>query len=152
MTLQRPAIDGLAGGVTISEAIQTTVISFAALRRLRFKRISREAGVAARTAVAALGVAAISYQHELDFDLRSRCLLLPAHGPRIELLKRDGSSAEVVRVTRKCVAEMLAESAAHASDLGIPWAEEAVRLQPAPKLLELIRRSRKVSVAESAGG
>ena len=41
--------------------------------------LSREAETAARTAVAALGVAAIAYQYENDFDLRSRCLLLPTH-------------------------------------------------------------------------
>ena len=35
------------------------------------------------TAVAALGVAAIAYQFEMDFDLRSRCLLLPTHPPAV---------------------------------------------------------------------
>ncbi len=55
------------------------MISFAALRRLRFKGFDLGAETAARTAIAALGVAAIAYQHETDFDLRSRCLLLPTH-------------------------------------------------------------------------
>ena len=32
-----PSIDSLAGGVTISKAVQTTVLSLAALRRLRFR-------------------------------------------------------------------------------------------------------------------
>ena len=62
------------------------MISLAALRRLRFPRHGRDAEIAARTAVAALGVAAIAYQHELDYDLRSRCLLIPEHPPRIELV------------------------------------------------------------------
>ena len=61
-----PTVDTEAGGVTIGKALQTTVISFAALRRLRFKGFGREAETAARTAVAALGVAAIAYQHETD--------------------------------------------------------------------------------------
>ena len=91
-----PSIDAQAGGVTISSALQTTVLSFAALRRLRCKGYPREAETAVRTALAALGVAAIAYQYEMDFDLRSRCLLLPAHPPRLELLRRDGSSGEVV--------------------------------------------------------
>ena len=66
-----PSIDAQAGGVTISIAQQTTLLSFAALRRLRFKGFSREAETAARSAIAALGVAAIAYQYEIDFDLRS---------------------------------------------------------------------------------
>ena len=146
-----PLIDAQAGGVTISRAIQTTVISLAALRRLRFKGFDREAATAARTAVAALGVVAIAYQHEVDFDLRSRCLLLPAHLPRLELLKRDGSSDEVVDVSRSAAARMLEESASHARNAGIPWSLDEIRLEPAPKLLELIERSHKVAATEPRG-
>ena len=145
-----PSIDAQAGGVTVSSALQTTVISFAALRRLRCKGYSREAETAVHTAVAALGVAAIAYQHELDFDLRSRCLLLPTHPPRLELLHRDGSAGEVVEVDRASSARALREAAEHASAAGIGWETGEVRLVPAPKLLELIRRSRKQSVAEPA--
>ena len=142
-----PSIDDLAGGVTISHAVQTTVISLAALRRLRFKGLGRDAESAARTAVAALGVAALVYQHEADFDLRSRCLLLPTHLPRLEMLKRDGSSDEMGSLDRQTVAAILAESVSHASSAGIPWESGEMRLEPAPKLLELIARSRKVAVA-----
>lgn len=142
-----PSIDGQAGGVTISRAVQTTVISLAALRRLRFRGLGRDAESAARTAVAALGVAAIVYQHEADFDLRSRCLLLPAHLPRLELLKRDGTSDEVTVVDRSTAADILAASVSHAASAGIPWEAGEIRLEPAPKLLELIARSRKVAAA-----
>ena len=142
-----PSIDAQAGGVTISKAQQTTVISFAALRRLRFKGFDREAETAARTAIAALGVAAIAYQFENDFDLRSRCLLLPTHPPRLELLGRDGSASEVVDVDRTAANAILSAAAAHADASGIGWETGDVRLTPAPKLLELIRRSREVTVA-----
>ena len=142
-----PSIDGLAGGVTISRAVQTTVISLAALRRLRFKGLGRDAESAARTAVAALGVAAVVYQHEADFDLRSRCLLLPTHLPRLEILTRDGSSHEMGPADRPTAASVLAESVSHAANAGIPWESGEIRLEPAPKLLELIARSRKVAVA-----
>ena len=143
-----PSIDTEAGGVTISNAQQTTVISFAALRRLRFKGHDREAETAARTAVAALGVAAIAYQYENDFDLRSRCLLLPMHPPRLELLGRDGSADDAVDVDRNTATEILAVAAAHASAAGIGWETDEIRLTPAPKLIELIRRSRKLSATE----
>ena len=148
----RPSIDAQAGGVTISGALQTTVISFAALRRLRCKGHSREAETAVHVAVAALGVAAIAYQYEMDFDLRSRCLLLPMHPPRLELLRRDGSPAEVVEVDRASSARILEDAASQARAAGIGWETDEIRLVPAPKLLELIRRSRKVSATEPAAG
>ena len=143
-----PSIDAQAGGVTISSAVQTTVISFAALRRLRCKGHAREAETAMHTAVAALGVAAIAYQHEMDFDLRSRCLLLATHPPRLELLRRDGSPGQVVDVDRSTSAQILEDAAVHARAAGVGWETRELRLVPAPKLLELIRRSRKVSATE----
>ena len=142
-----PSIDAEAGGVTISQAVQTTVISLAALRRLRFPGHSREAETAARTAVAALGVAAVAYQHEMDYDLRSRCLLLPDHPPRLELLGRNGSPAETVDIDRSAAAVLLDQAAAHADELGIGWETKEIGLIPAPKLVELIKRSRMVSAA-----
>lgn len=142
-----PTIDAQAGGVTISRAIQTTVISFAALRRLRFKGMSRAAEAAARTSVAALGIAAVTYLHEMDYDLRSRCLLLPTHEPRLELLNRGGMPSQGVTVSRESVITLVEEAAARARSAGIGWCEEEVRLEPAPKLLELLRRSRKAAAA-----
>ncbi len=143
-----PSIDVQAGGVTISNARQTTVISFAALRRLRFKGHKRSAELAARTAVAALGVAAIAYQYENDFDLRSRCLLVPTHPPRLELLCRDGSVGEVSDLDRSTATDILSAASDHATETGIGWDKRDIRLVPAPKLIELIRRSRKTAVID----
>ena len=144
-----PSIDTQAGGVTISSAMQTTVISLAALRRLRCKGHSREAETAMHTAVAAIGVAAIAYQYEFDFDLRSRCLLIPTHPPKLELLCRDGSPSEMVEINRTISARILESAAEQTRAAGIGWERNRIRLVPAPKLLELIRRSRKASVSES---
>ena len=146
-----PSIDSLAGGVTISEARQTAVLSLAALRRLRFGGKSREAAVAARTAVAALGVAAIAYGHEADHDLRSRCLLIPQHVPAIEIVGRDGESPETVGVDRESAAQLLSEASALAERSGIAWEKAEIALTPAPKLVELLRRSREVSAREPVG-
>lgn len=145
-----PLIDVRAGGVTISKALQTTVISFAALRRLRFKDFDRDAEVAARTAIAALGVAAVAFQYENDFDLRSRCLLLPTHSPRIELLSRDGSTSEVVDMDRSAASEILSAAADHVTTTGLGWETGEIRLVPAPKLIELMERSRRAAAAEPA--
>lgn len=147
-----PSIDSASGGVTISSAIQTTVISLAALRRLRFAGKSRSAEAAARTAIAALGVAAIAYQHHMDYDLRSRCLLIPEHAPHIELVGRDGAAPEVVTVDPNGAAAILVEAAAQAARAGIGWETDETKLVPAPKLVELIRRSRQVSALEQPSG
>lgn len=146
-----PSIDAQAGGVTISEARQTTVLSLAALRRLRFAGKSRHAEAAARSAVAALGVAAVAYGYEADHDLRSRCLLIPQHPPVIEMVGRNGESPEQISVDRESAAQLLSEAAAQAARSGIAWADAEIALKPAPKLIELLRRSREVSAREPAG-
>ena len=143
-----PSIDAQAGGVTISEAKQTTVISLAALRRLRFTGHDRDAEIAARTAIAALGVAAIAYQYEIDYDLRSRCLLIPQHPPRLELVGRDGSAPDVVDVDRSIAAGILERATEEADNAGLGWETTELRLEPAPKLIELIKLSRHVSASE----
>ncbi len=143
-----PSIDSQAGGVTISVARQTTVLSLAALRRLRFAGFSREAEIAARTAVAALGVVSIVYGYEADFDLRSRCLLIPEHAPSLEVVRRDGTAPSAVALDRESASRLLSEAAAQAEKFGIGWETSEIALRPAPKLVELLRRSRKTSELE----
>lgn len=145
-----PSIDSQAGGVTVSAARQTTVLSLAALRRLRFAGHGRDAEVAARTAVAALGVAAIAYGYEADHDLRSRCLLIPEHAPRLEMVGRGGDSPVLVGVDRASARRLLSEASARSARAGIGWEDREIALKPAPKLIELLRRSRTVSAREPA--
>ena len=145
-----PSIDLQSGGVTISAARQTTVLSLAALRRLRFAGHSREAEVAARTAVAALGVAAIAYGYEADHDLRSRCLLIPEHAPKLEMVGRGGDSPVLVDVDRALASRLLSEASARSARSGTGWEDGEIALTPAPKLIALLRRSREVSAREPA--
>lgn len=156
-----PTIDAKSGGATISYALQTTVLSFAALRRLRFPTDAkakpiptdrrRAAELAARTAVAALGVAAIAYQVEQDLDLRSRCLLVPAEPLRMELLRRDGGAPETVGLDASVAAGILRDAAAALEGVGLGWASGEIRLAPAPKLADLVRRSRENAATVPAG-
>ena len=74
------------GGFTISKARQTTTVSLAVLRRLRFPldgaaESDREVDLAARTTLAALGLAAGTLARD-DVDLRSRCHLFAERAPR----------------------------------------------------------------------
>lgn len=154
-----PSIDPRAGGVRARRIEQVAVLSLAALRRLRFpvdpsgRRFEggdrERAEVAARTAVAALGVAALAYYHEFDFDLRSRCLLVPTAEPTMELIGRDGRQPVRVTVSREAAASLLREAAEAAAETGLPWSRQSARLIPAPKLVQLIKRSRQLAAVEA---
>lgn len=143
-----PSIDSRSGGVTISKALQTTVLSLATLRKLRFSGYSREAEAAARCAISALGVAAIAYQYEMDFDLRSRCLLLPQHTPQIEFLMRNGTHSEQLNLDRSISMDILNQAVEKSHSVGIRWETDIIRMLPAPKLIDLLRRSQKLSKTE----
>lgn len=154
-----PSVDPDAGGVTFDHALQTIVLSFAALRKLRFvtdatgqaipRDLRRDAAVAARTAVAALGIAAVAHQHEGDHDLRSRCLLVPEAPLQIEMVRRDGSDPTVVDLSLETANHLVGEAAAAAAQHGLGWGDRELPLVPAPKLSELIRRSRDVSARQA---
>ena len=143
-----PSIDSLSGGVTISGAVQTTVISLAALRKLRFGGRDRAKEAAAQTAIAALGVAAAAYLYEHDYDLRSRCLLIPTETQTLELVARDGSAPTVVDINRSVATDILKRAAEEAAKAGIGWETSEIRLEPSPKLIELLAKSRKAAKTE----
>lgn len=152
-----PSIDEEAGGVTMSHAVQTTVLSLAGLRRLRFQtssageRIAEEkrdaAETAARTALAALALAAIVYQRENDYDLRSRSILV-SDGPLVlEVVGRDGGDPARFSLSKKEAAGLLAAAEKKAREHGLGWDSKAITLTPAPKLAGLIRKSREVAAS-----
>ena len=100
-----PSIDHRAGGVTADRIVATTVLSFAALRRLRFPLDAegapipddrrRKVETAAHTALAALGLASVVLAFDEGFDLRSRCVLVPTAKLEFELLGRAGERRPV---------------------------------------------------------
>jgi len=135
------------GGVTIAYAVQHTVLSLAALRRLCFplsNNHSAEVDNAARTVLAALGLAAICLLDEEGYDLRSRCLLDGKPGTmefvgrgEIKPFKLDADRATAI----------LLQAAQEAKDLGLPWPEEPVILRPSRDLSRLVVESRKRSMS-----
>jgi CRISPR-associated protein Csb1 len=154
-----PSVDEKNGGVTAGQIVGTTVLSFIQLRRLRFPTRPdgtafdgqrAEAEVAARTALAALGLAAATLAFEEGFDLRSRCVLV-ADGPiSFELVKRDNttipwelSSADAIKLVEEC--------ADRASAAGLPWRDGELLLRPADRLVELIKRSQDITVVSEPG-
>jgi len=155
-----PTIDSEAGGVTLDYAEQVAVLSLPVLRRLRFpvdadgephpveRAAAAEAG--ARTALAALALAAVTFQRECGFDFRSRCAFLAEEPLAFELLGRDGESEGPYKLDSDAAVDLVQQAAEAAEGVGMGWPTDPVDLVPAPKLVELIRRSRKVAVSSEA--
>jgi CRISPR-associated protein Csb1 len=139
------------GGVTLAYATQHTVLSLAALRRLRFpvKNATKpEVDVAGRAVLAALALVAICLVAEDGYDLRSRCLLDGKPGT-LELVGRG--EAEPFGLDSDAALQVLAEAVEEAKGLGLPWPTEPVTLLPSADLSRLVVESRRKSMATSAG-
>lgn len=155
-----PSIDPRAGGVTADEIVGTTVISFPALRRLRFPvdtsgrpvpaERRRRAEAAAHTALAALGLAAAALAFEQGFDLRSRCVLVPSGPLEVELLGRGGpAQPEPVALESGPALTVLDAAVEAAAAEGLTWMADELVLRPSDRLVSLINQS--VVVAASTG-
>lgn len=152
-----PTIDTFAGGITFDYAVQTTVLSLPALRRLRFQttvdgtRLDGEPRIkaeqAARTALAALALVAVTGLRESGFDLRSRCTLVPEAPFALDLLPAESGEPQVYNLTAAEARTLLAEAHSRANELGFGWTREPIKLQPAPKLAALIAKSRELAAA-----
>lgn len=140
----------LHGGVTMDFALQTTVLSLAALRRLSFPvdgKVDRERDLAARTALASLGLCATVLFANQGCDLRSRCLLVPApgHPPSWEIVEASGvTEAFTLDAAQAC--ELLRDAVDAARKLGLGWREKPISLAPSDELAALVRRSRDLAM------
>ena len=141
------------GGFTISKATQTTVLSLAVLRRFRFPldgaaESDHETDVSARTALAALGLAAGTLARN-DVDLRSRCHLFAESEPAWELLDRPGKPPTEFELSPDAALQLLADAIEEARKAGLPW-EDEIELTPSAELVELVRRSQELASQEGA--
>ena len=142
------------GGFTISKARQTTTLSLAVLRRLRFPLngaadSDHETDIAARTALAALGLAAGTLAR-VDTDLRSRCQLFAVQESVWELLDRPGESPREFELSPEDALKLLKAAITAAKNAGLPW-EDEIELTPSPDLIELVRRSQELASASGEG-
>lgn len=134
----------------MDHALQTTVVSLSALRRLEFPisddGATAECDIAARTALAALGICAATLART-DGDIRSRCQLVPVETPRWEIVGGASETAPAYELTPTDAVGLLSSAVEAVNAAGIPWQEDEIRLEPSPKLVELVRRSQE-SVGE----
>ena len=155
-----PSIDPRAGGVTAQEITGTTVLSLIQLRRLRFPagldrspfddQRRQEAELAARTALAALGLAAVALAFEQGFDLRSRCVLVTTGPVTFEAVARGGT-VQPFDLSAADALKLVAAASDRAAAAGLPWRDGELSLRPADRLVELIRRSISLTAADEPG-
>lgn len=141
------------GGVTISKAVQTTVLSLPALRRLRFPidgQHDTNRDNAARTALAALGLCAATLAR-LDGDLRSRCQLFPTSPLEWELLDQPGEEPQRFTLPVDDAIAIYNEAVQAAKAAGLPWQQEEIVLHPSPELVALVRKSQELAAAATGG-
>lgn len=156
-SLSETSRDGvpLAGGVTIAYAEQITVISLPALRRLQFPlggQVSVEVNHAGRTVLAALGLCGAVLAAERGLDLRSRCLLWPTAPVTWDVLDRPGREASSYVLDGDSAIQLLQEAVGRARELGLPWLTEPLKLKPAKKLVELVRKSQELAITSGGEG
>jgi CRISPR-associated protein Csb1 len=144
------------GGVTFREAERNLVLTLAGLRWLRFPPPDgatlshdeqRKRDEAARTVLAALGLAAAALADEIGHDLRSGCLLHDVQVPVWELLDRSGNEGQFF-ITADAALSVFKEATDAANDVGISWRSTPLRLRPSDHLVELTRRSQELTKKE----
>jgi CRISPR-associated protein Csb1 len=131
------------GGFTIQYAQQVAVLSFPALRRLRFPldgSASPSGDLAGRVVVAALGLHAMTLLAEAGYDLRSRCLLVPVERTA-EWLGSMAADRQAIELDPEVTGAVLARAVESAKAAGLPWRSGRIELSPSKKLVELVRRS-----------
>ncbi len=136
------------GGVTVRYALQTTVISLPALRRLRFPingKVDCEVDNAARTVLAALGLCAAALAAEGGFDLRSRCLLWPTAPMTWEILAAPGSEPSGFTLAAHDAVSLFQGAVDAATRAGLPWRTEPIVLKPSPNFAKLLQRSQELA-------
>jgi CRISPR-associated protein Csb1 len=148
-----PTLEQDHGGVTIDYALQITVISLPALRRLNFPVDGQLKNTEAQTVLAALGLCAAILSIEQGCDLRSRCLLVPdtADTAVWEIVNGDGST-ESFSLSGDEACELLRVAVTAAETAGLPWMKTPLTLTPSKALAELVRRSCALTRQSTGGG
>lgn len=150
-----PTFKGNHGGITMDHAVQTVVISLPALRRLKFPldkpaRDQAAADIAARTALAALGLCGAVLSIEDGCDLRSRCQLVPEPDQGAWELVNGNGTSEPLTLDAQAACALLQAAVAAAKAAGLPWRDDPLRLVPSPGLVALVQKSHELAKQDGA--
>jgi CRISPR-associated protein Csb1 len=135
-------------GVSVDYAVHSFVLSFAALRRLRFagnSAVQSSVDLSGQTALAALGLAAVTAQDRNGYFLRSRCELVPEVGASFEVVRANGET-EPVTIDFDAASRLLKEAMEAAKSVGMGWNSDDLILKPQEKLVRLVSASRELAL------
>jgi len=141
-----PTVDKL--GVTCDYIEQTSVVTLAGLRRLRFGNSERT--LAARSLLAALGLVAMLEQDARGYALRSRCDLVCDGPAPLQLVKFDGST-EDIELDLAAARALYAECVAAVRNAGFTFSSTPLVLKPQAKLIAIVEKSRELALAGEGG-
>jgi len=131
-------------GITCDYLEHMFVLSFAALRRLRFG--SPEKNEAGRALLAALGLMSMAEQDAQGYALRSRCDLVCEGKAPLEVVHADGTTANLA-FDVAIVRDLYRATFAAAKDAGFKFQEAPLSLTPQNKLVEIVRQSQNLALA-----
>jgi CRISPR-associated protein Csb1 len=135
-------------GVTCDYIEHNFVLSFAALRRLRFGGTERDA--AGRALLATIALVALAEQDARGYALRSRCDLVCEGRAPLEIVHPDGIT-DPVPIDRSAAHEVYREAFAAAQKVGFDLSSEPLRLMPQDKLVAIIRQSQELALRGEGG-
>ncbi len=141
-----PSVEPL--GVTCDYLEHMFVLSFAALRRLRFGGGERDP--AGRAMLAALGLMALTEQDARGYALRSRCDLVCDGKAPLEVVHADGSTHEI-EINRESARALYDDALAGAKKAGFSFPGKPLQLTPQDKLVEIVRRSQELALSGAGG-
>jgi CRISPR-associated protein Csb1 len=141
-----PSIQPL--GITCDHVEHSFVLSFAALRRLRFG--SSEKNTAGRSLLAALGLLALTEQDARGYALRSRCDLVCDGRAPLELVHPDGTT-NTVTLDRKTARALYEKAFDAAKKAGFNLSANPIVLTPQVKLVEIVRKSQELALSGAGG-
>lgn len=135
-------------GATCDHLEHTFVLSFSALRRLRFGGGERD--VAARALLAALGLLAVAEQDVRGYSLRSRCDLVCDGRVPFEAVKSDGDTL-AIEVSRDAATRLCKEAIEGVRTAGFNLPEEPLLLTAQEKLVAIVLKSQELALSGEGG-
>lgn len=141
-----PTVDRL--GVTCEYIEQTSVVTLAGLRRLRFGDSKRT--LAARTLLAVLGLVGLLEQDVRGYALRSRCDLVCDEAAPLELVKFEGLT-EPIELNLEQARALYGQAVADVRKAGFTFSSTPLQLKPQSKLVKIVQQSRDLALAGEGG-
>lgn len=139
-------------GASIRYALQSSLFSLAAVRRLRFEdsqgNLDPQRDRAGQASTLALGIYGLLSQMEAGYFLRSGCDLIPATQPTLEVVGRTLEEVEPFALNADEAHELLQACLNRAESAGLTWRREPMQVHADERLQELVRRSRESARAE----